>query len=602
MPDDASDTTDSRDVSLKGITDEVNALSLSVNRSTSYLGISSVAVMLRVILLLDPEAQTFFSEPLHTTAPKTHLAPNQYVLESWPTDAALSSWTEIPLINAYFSYIHPLAPVVDENEFRDTYITKARADPRWCLLLNTVLALGSVVEGPKGDEHSHQIYWQRARELLTIDTLGLAHVETVQALTLLGGLYLHYTQQPMLADSIMGACMRLATALGLHRDYPASSESAKSVRSMELRRRIWWSIFILESWAGYGLGRPSMGRLSQATTAKVPYAPIESSKLLQPLMHENIKFCVITTRIQDALAHSPIIMEAERQALDTALTEWYREANKNAIESEWSARAPHGVRVIKTILNWRCLLCRVLIYRPVMLWAATVKMAFSQLPREKRDAIRVCCEATKELINCVVTTWQDPRPSSFSGWTATWLLYQALMVPLLHLFADTTDGEVNAQNRALVETGLSALEELKHWSPTARRSQEVVRRVLSASERHSSRENEGLEPSDRVPEKLAHSFQAAPFDSTAISAMEDAYQVSSEGMMHNDVFVNLNWGSDWVEDAFSAQRTPFVWHDFASGAGHFNQGMYYNYEDTTAMMREQRGDEGESCLESEQSL
>jgi hypothetical protein len=61
MPEESSDTTDTKSTGVPGISDDVNALSLSVKQSSSsYLGISSVIAALRVICYLDPDAQSAF--------------------------------------------------------------------------------------------------------------------------------------------------------------------------------------------------------------------------------------------------------------------------------------------------------------------------------------------------------------------------------------------------------------------------------------------------------------------------------------------------------------------------------------------------------------
>jgi hypothetical protein len=60
MPEEASDTTDTKSNGVPGISDDVNALSLSLKQSSSYLGISSVIAALRVICYLDPDAQSAF--------------------------------------------------------------------------------------------------------------------------------------------------------------------------------------------------------------------------------------------------------------------------------------------------------------------------------------------------------------------------------------------------------------------------------------------------------------------------------------------------------------------------------------------------------------
>ena len=193
-----------------------------------------------------------------------------------------SASSENSYVDGYFNYVHPFIPLIDEHSFRNTYAKRKRHDSRWSLLLNTVLAMGSMASGTAEDT-IHCIYYDRAKQYLDIDDLGLAHIETVQALAILGGLYLHYMQQPTLANALMGACLRMAISLGLHRDYTEglrpTNVSKTAHFSIDMRRRIWWSAFMLDTWASSTLGRPSMGRWGHAITARGPEDPIVSDKL-----------------------------------------------------------------------------------------------------------------------------------------------------------------------------------------------------------------------------------------------------------------------------------------------------------------------------------
>ena len=586
MPEDVTDSTESRSSGLKGITDDVNALSLSIKKSASYLGISSVTAALRVILWLDPEAQAFFAKtPERSTAVSREASspPEDLILETTTPkpEEKSSAWDEIPLINAYFSYIHPLAPLIDEQDFRDTYMTQSRSDIRWLLLLNTILALGSMANASNCDEHGHKVYWHRAKQYLTIETMGSAHIETVQALALLSGLYLHYIQQPNLANSLMGATLRLATALGLHRDYSEGvdpNKQEKAQRSIELRRRVWWSIFVLDAWAGYALGRPSMGRLNPAVSAKAPQEGIKSSPQILTLIQENIRFSIISTRLEDALAHSPVIPEAERRALDMSFADWFNSSSVQNNTPRAQPGEPHGVSVIKNVLRWRYLLCRVIIHRPVLIWAAMRKMPFAQLPDEKKHAIEVCRETTYELINDIATSWRISRPSSMSGWNATWLLYQALMVPLLHLYADRSDPQWNEKNQNQIEIGLTAFVDLRSWSQTATRSSEVVSRIYQASKRHTVPTSyQSVEAKGEMAETPTNMYgmpQDLPQYTTPLNfTMTDS---PTQELYVNSMFDSLNWSNNWVDESFPYTQAVVNWDQdppLMSSHGSYDQFM-----------------------------
>jgi Fungal specific transcription factor domain len=174
------------------------------------------------------------------------------------------------LIDAYFNRIHLLIPMLDEPSFRADYLGGQRNDSPWLALLNMVFAMGSIA-AMKSDDHGHINFYNRAKEHLGIDSFGSGHLETLQAYALMGGYYLHYINRPNMANSITGAALRMACALGLHRESaidPNSSDGDNLL--LELRRRTWWSLFCLDTWASTTLGRPSLGRWGPAITIRPP--------------------------------------------------------------------------------------------------------------------------------------------------------------------------------------------------------------------------------------------------------------------------------------------------------------------------------------------
>ncbi|ETN46206.1 uncharacterized protein HMPREF1541_00390 [Cyphellophora europaea CBS 101466] len=504
-----------------GISDHVNALSLTSKESSSYLGISSVMAALRVILWLDPDTQSFINgtaenNTFHDPPSSPHSIP-EHPSSTTPTDSPKPSPQDEPLlISAYFTYIHPSTPLIDEATFRDMYATCIRSDSRWRLLVNTVLAIGAVASSTSASSTTHAYYFALARTHLTIDTLNSAHIETLQALALLSGIYLHYVSEPDLAHALMGATLRMATMLGLHRDFseglgPAKTavqNISKASSRIEMRRRIWWSTFMLDAWASSTLGRPSMGRMSHAVTAKHPQEAIGSSELHLQLLRENVRLALISTRMEDSLAVSPLMDEIERQSLDNALVDWYQSSLVQRSSSglqrlpDGINYSPHhdttqqhntpsspGIAMTQNVMRWRYQLKRTILHRPALLWWAmrSRKFSTSALSSQKRAAIDLCRAVTAELTADIISTWQGPHlpACTMSAWHASAILYQAVMVPLLSLFSDVGDAAVLQESQSLVESSVAALREMSVWCRTAKRSLEVVSRLYEASRRHS---------------------------------------------------------------------------------------------------------------------
>jgi hypothetical protein len=88
------------------------------------------------------------------------------------------------------------------------------------------------------------------------DGFGSGHLETLQALMLMAGWYLHYRNRPNMASAILGAVFRMAYAVGLHREWPGNDE-----KQAEQRRRIWWSLVVFDTGESITFGRVASGHL-----------------------------------------------------------------------------------------------------------------------------------------------------------------------------------------------------------------------------------------------------------------------------------------------------------------------------------------------------
>ncbi|KAF9895210.1 hypothetical protein FE257_000112 [Aspergillus nanangensis] len=493
MPDDGAEARSlSNSESANGISDDVNALSLSAKQSSSYLGVSSINAVLKVIVWLDPGSISYFSRTpavrvrresaLDLSAPETQpwqvQVPQQPITPPHPQVQV----TDMQLLDAYFTYVQPFIPMLDEQSFRETYLLGQRKDDRWLALLNIVFAMGSIAACPS-DDTSHATFFQRCRGFMTLDCLGSSHMETIQALGLMGGYYLHYVSQPNLAYSLMGAALRMAAALGLHKEFTETQDVSSKQRppSVELRRRVWWSLFCLDTWGGMTLGRPSMGRFGPTITVKLPNHGETGNVLdILPLL-ENVRFCKIATQIQEVLAVAPLTRYQDITHFDSQLLEWYDNLPYLLKDHQ---PCPESITIARTVMKWRYSNQRMLLYRPTLLSYALRRVPYIALRSEERSAIEKCRDIAEETIRDISSMAQSHQ---MSGWNAVWLIFQATMVPLLGLYMnDSTNNDPRAAMescQAQVETTMLLLARLQPWSPTAKRTLDAVSRIFEASKR-----------------------------------------------------------------------------------------------------------------------
>ncbi|RYP89258.1 hypothetical protein DL770_004477 [Monosporascus sp. CRB-9-2] len=492
--------------------DDVNALSLSLDRQSSYLGASSIKAALMVMLKVQPSLRSSLTPPLNSVE-IAHNMPvmRQKVSNSKEPQRVPWSWKGQTLIDAYFKRVHVFIPMLDEASFRADYLEGQRFDAPWLALLNMVFAMGSIA-AMKSDDYNHLNYYNRAMEHLPMDSFGSSHIETVQALALIGGYYLHYINRPNMANAVLGAAIRMACALGLHRESLAHGGpgSTNELAATETRRRTWWSLFCLDTWATTTMGRPSFGRWGPAINIRPPEAGMSSSRDsaqhagILPLI-ENIKFCKIATGIQDMLAISPLLRTEDRCNLDGQLVNWYSSLPWLLRTSDPCAEPLY---IARCIMKWRYQNLRMLLHRPVLLNLASSNA--SHAAEHDVAAVEACRDLARQTIEDIAREWTR---NQMSGWNAVWFLYQAAMIPLVSIFWQWDSPRV-ADWRKQVETILELLDAMEDWSLAAKRSREVVWRMYEATRQ--------LEPTLQQRRATAHGNNNGANSPLSLSLATDA--------------------------------------------------------------------------------
>ena len=155
------------------------------------------------------------------------------------------------LLEEYFDAVHWFSLVVYEPRFRSEFrsIQDGLAYPSqrpFLLLLSTVLGMAAWYKSHKSqiDSDYPNEDWpawassliQGAGSQLT-DLMDHISISSVQACILLGSYYV-YHGKPNLSFALLGATIKTAQALGLHRQ-PLRGDA----ESVEERKRVWWTIY-----------------------------------------------------------------------------------------------------------------------------------------------------------------------------------------------------------------------------------------------------------------------------------------------------------------------------------------------------------------------
>ena len=178
-------------------------------------------------------------------------------MNNWQAQSLLSeqmpfNLPEDTFVDAYFRCYHPTYPFLYEPLFRSQFEGKSPRPASWPILLNAVLALGAWCTG---EDHSvmDDYFDQKIARLFEARSIfESGNLTSVQALLLLSN-YTQKRNRPNTGWNYLGLAVRMALSLGLHKEFP---DWEISLLQREMRRRVWWGLFIFDSGASITFGRP----------------------------------------------------------------------------------------------------------------------------------------------------------------------------------------------------------------------------------------------------------------------------------------------------------------------------------------------------------
>lgn len=480
--------------------DDINAIGLAGDRHRrSYLGICSVSAILRALFRLCPSAKDGIVEASKLWS-EVQQADNCTFLLNPLDSAAPDSLREMRYIDFYFEHIHAITPFLHEASFRAAFAARDQQTPAWLGLVNMVLAVGSIASG---SENVHIYYYNQSRSLLNFDSLASGNLETLQALCLLGGYYLHYRNSPNMAYAILGAAQRLAIALGLHRESSVRTDhqnpeiAQRYAIKIETRRRTWWSLYCLDTWASMTLGRPTCGRWDSSTMNTSFPDALDPHDYFATSLRSSAEFCHIGNRLQHCFAQSTQINIRVAQALDHDLREWYDSLDPVLKDTTSS---PPRMTTAREFLRNRYYNCRLILSRCFLLYMAyeNPKMhhhghhqARSRESEEGKMA-HLCHSIAAKAIDAIALHWV---PNRIQVWNAAWYLFQACMVPLLCIAMATVSSSsemaVDSENDVIswyssLNKALEVFAEMKPWMRPSDHAPNIIEVLVQAVSQRST--------------------------------------------------------------------------------------------------------------------
>ncbi|KAG7909768.1 hypothetical protein KL905_002417 [Ogataea polymorpha] len=181
-------------------------------------------------------------------------------------------------IDSYFRVLHPQLPVINKQQFLEDYLTLK--NPQSLLLLQSVLFAGSRVYGDPNWTDEERAHQEKLSMLLNRRAKALFehHVETepiplLQSMIVFGNYWDSHvgnTKNGIFLNTIKLAAST-ALCIGLNRNFDQRPEL--SIMEKNLYKRIWWAIFIRDTYSSFTFARPFSIDLSEC---EVPWPTRET--------------------------------------------------------------------------------------------------------------------------------------------------------------------------------------------------------------------------------------------------------------------------------------------------------------------------------------
>lgn len=460
--------------------------SLTVDESEAgYLGVASGAAMLRLLLPGAHHSSRKAPPGAHLSTPTPDNGHWLYTplwdsldLEAVDLDTA---------INGYFSLYHNSYPLVEEHTFRAQY---AQVIPRpsgrsWHALALMVAAIGHFTTATGPDDTDRRLF-MAAKSNLSIESLEVGNITLVQTLTLMSN-YLQKRNKPNSGYNYLGLALHMAMGLGLHKEFHHWDISPLN---MEIRRRVWWSMFVFNIGAAVTFGRPlawpnrnvevhlpinvsdrALTNLSRTAPSEADHITTFSAVIMQSRFH------LLANDIYTKVISMPFPAATELVRLDdtmigkweSSVPVWYR---RDAI-------IPPQFATGHAIMWWRLSNFRIIMYRPYVIQRvlqARSHVGDDAVPSAVQEAYARCLREANESISAISTFWANTSPSRMAAWYALYFLFQASLIPCVCLRNEPT-APSSGNWRAQISQTMRTMQHLATINPSAQDCLNVLERL-----------------------------------------------------------------------------------------------------------------------------
>lgn len=442
---------DERDNNATGKVDGM-AMMASGKSGSGYLGLQSSASLLNVVQQFYPVDFDIATKSI----PQVPSVFTNYTKNPLPRHVEVSDADVEYYIDQYFKRYHVSYPLIHQALFMAEYHEIVpQPGNSWNVLKYIVAAIGAFMSATSISDNADLQLFKMAKGYLSMDMLETGNLTLVQALALMSN-YLQKRDRPNSGYNYLGLAVRISLALGLHKELP---DRTISPFNLEIRRRVWWCLYIFDCGATITYGRP-LGIPCAGVDTNLPSNVLETDiKNFSTFIPPQREFPTIYTsvRLQSQLhlmtnsIYERLISDPQPSAKELlSWDDYYLGKWLDMIPSYYkeTSDVSEPFAFSHSVLMWRYKNLRILMYRPFVL-----KKIFSlrddvqvtvELDDYSEAAFHKCLEECHNTIVSIEDHWNnEPNHYRMSAWYSLYFLIPAAMMPLLCL----RNTRVNDQDR-----------------------------------------------------------------------------------------------------------------------------------------------------------
>ncbi|KAI9731434.1 MAG: hypothetical protein M1818_007824 [Claussenomyces sp. TS43310] len=491
--------------------------SLTMNETEGgYLGAASGAALLRLInpTASESTSRRKASNLRHEGLSSDGTRPLPLYEQPDPSRLILDN-----MIDSYFRTFHLSYPLVHEPTFRAQYseVIERPNSRCWLVLAYTIAAMGVFNSSTTGHSADAALFAQ-AKSLLSMSFLESGNLTLVQALTLMAN-YLQKRNKPNSGYNYLGLAVRMAMGLGLHKEFRGWNIAPLK---METRRRVWWTLAVLDIGATITFSRPltfpregvevalPMNIHDRELTAASHQYPAEANEITTYTSVRFIaSFHLATTQIYTRIISKPFPSAKELIELDDRLIKGWHATLPPFFQEDASIPSQHALAHAVMMGRYRNL--RIIMYRPFVIRQAlsTREGGGADNPSRSSHAVQAyerCLDEARRTIASFQAFRCAHQPSKMSAWYSLYFLFQAVLIPCICLRHAPTSAHAPDWRRQITTT-LLLLADLSPMQPSGRRCHDVLSGLCAP---HLHDHHRDPPPDDDPTPRRSHSSSSPP--------------------------------------------------------------------------------------------